>query len=124
MTRLLAKLGLNRRHRKMAAKEPSEWSPYSAAEVPATATAPTAPEAGSVGSQSQLKVTCAAPNNNGDAVSASSAPNSVKPYVPAFAPTIPSGIWSCLISGAAQGNYARCDTVSLGCNPPHGMPRR
>jgi len=56
------------------AKEPSEWSAYSAAEVPAgvpaTPTAPTAAQAGSLGSQSQLKVSWAAPNNNGDAVSA------------------------------------------------------
>jgi large repetitive protein len=56
------------------AKEPSEWSPYSAAEVPAgapaTPAAPSAAQAGSVGSQSQLKVSWAAPNNNGDAVSA------------------------------------------------------
>ncbi|PTT68907.1 Ig-like domain-containing protein, partial [Arthrobacter sp. HMWF013] len=36
----------------------------------------------------------------------------------------PSGIWYHLTSGAAAGNYARCDTVSLGCNPPGGMPKR
>ncbi|KQQ81795.1 Ig-like domain-containing protein, partial [Arthrobacter sp. Leaf137] len=56
------------------AKEPSEWSPYSAAEVPAgvpaTPAAPAAAQAASLGSQSQLKVSWAAPNNNGDAVSA------------------------------------------------------
>ncbi|WP_285240931.1 Ig-like domain-containing protein [Pseudarthrobacter sp. MEB009] len=55
------------------AKDPSEWSPYSAAEVPAgppaVPAAPTAAQAGSVGAQSQLKVAWAAPNNNGDAVS-------------------------------------------------------
>uniref|UniRef100_UPI002FCB9CED fibronectin type III domain-containing protein n=1 Tax=Pseudarthrobacter sp. TaxID=1934409 RepID=UPI002FCB9CED len=55
------------------AKDPSEWSPYSAAEVPAgvpaTPAAPTATQAGQVGSTSQLKVSWTAPNNNGDAVS-------------------------------------------------------
>ncbi|MFC9333345.1 Ig-like domain-containing protein [Arthrobacter sp. NPDC057009] len=56
------------------AKDPSEWSPYSAAEVPAgvpaTPAAPSAAGAGSVGSQSQVNVSWTAPNNNGDAVSA------------------------------------------------------
>ncbi|MDJ0319702.1 Ig-like domain-containing protein [Pseudarthrobacter sp. PS3-L1] len=56
------------------AKEPSEWSPYSAAEVPAAApatpAAPSASAATSVGNQSQLKVNWAAPNDNGDPVSA------------------------------------------------------
>jgi hypothetical protein len=55
------------------AKEPSEWSAYSAAEVPAgapaTPAAPSASQAGSLGAESQLQVTWTAPANNGDAVS-------------------------------------------------------
>ncbi|WP_247044275.1 Ig-like domain-containing protein [Arthrobacter rhizosphaerae] len=55
------------------AKEPSEWSPYSAAEVPAgvpaVPAAPTASQAGSLGAESQLQVMWTAPANNGDAVS-------------------------------------------------------
>ncbi|MBT2530724.1 fibronectin type III domain-containing protein [Arthrobacter sp. ISL-48] len=54
------------------APEPSEWSAYSAAEVPAgapaTPAAPAASQAGPVGPQSQLKVSWAAPNNNGDGI--------------------------------------------------------
>ncbi|HET7138813.1 MAG TPA: hypothetical protein VFI36_01510, partial [Arthrobacter sp.] len=36
----------------------------------------------------------------------------------------PTGIWYHLTSGMAAGNWLRCDTSSLGCNPPNGMPNR
>jgi hypothetical protein len=36
----------------------------------------------------------------------------------------PSGIWYHLTSGMAAGNWIRCDTSNLGCNPPNGMPNR
>jgi hypothetical protein len=36
----------------------------------------------------------------------------------------PSGIWYHLNSGMASGNWLRCDTSNVGCNPPNGMPNR
>ncbi|MBA4103484.1 MAG: hypothetical protein C0488_14845, partial [Arthrobacter sp.] len=36
----------------------------------------------------------------------------------------PTGIWYHLTSGMAAGNWIRCDTSNLGCNPPNGMPNR
>ncbi|MFT4221026.1 MAG: Ig-like domain-containing protein [Microbacterium sp.] len=57
------------------APEPSEWSGWSAIEVPArepdAAAAPTVTRLQPVGEQSQLKVSWTAPANNGDAISGS-----------------------------------------------------
>ena len=36
----------------------------------------------------------------------------------------PSGIWYHLNSGMANGNWLRCDTSNVGCNPPNGMPNK
>jgi hypothetical protein len=36
----------------------------------------------------------------------------------------PSGIWYHLSEGMAAGNWLRCDTSNVGCNPPAGMPNR
>ena len=56
------------------AKEPSEWSAYSAAETPAgvpvTPAAPSVSGAGSVGTRASCRSAGHAPNNNGDAISA------------------------------------------------------
>jgi hypothetical protein len=55
------------------APEPSDWSSYSATEVPAgkpePAGAPTSVRVDSVGSQAQMNVTWNAPNSNGDTIS-------------------------------------------------------
>ena len=36
----------------------------------------------------------------------------------------PSGIWYHLSDGSAAGNWLRCDTSNVGCNPPNGMPNK